>query len=133
MSKIKDFMTTPVVTVSAKATLAEAARLMRDNDVGFLPVVDGDDLKGVVTDRDLVVRGLADGNEKSIGEIVSGGVIFLRPDDDEKEAEKLMSANNVRRLPVVDNGRLAGMVSVGDLAASNDGLAGKVMENTGPG
>lgn len=133
MSKIKDFMTTPVVTVSAKATLAEAARLMRDNDVGFLPVVDGDDLKGVVTDRDLVIRGLADGNEKSIGEIVSGGVIFLRPDDDEKEAEKLMSANNVRRLPVVDNGRLAGMVSVGDLAASNDGLAGKVMENTGPG
>lgn len=133
MSKIKDFMTTPVVTVSAKATLAEAARLMRDNDVGFLPVVDGDDLKGVVTDRDLVVRGLADGDEKSIGEIVSGGVIFLRPDDDEKEAEKLMSANNVRRLPVVDNGRLAGMVSVGDLAASNDGLAGKVMENTGPG
>jgi CBS domain-containing protein len=133
MSKIKDFMTTPVVTVSARATLAEAARLMRDNDVGFLPVVDGDDLKGVVTDRDLVVRGLADGNDKTIGEIVSGGVIFLRPEDDEKEAEKLMSANNVRRLPVVDNGRLAGMVSVGDLAGSNDGLAGKVMENTGPG
>jgi CBS domain-containing protein len=134
MAKVRDFMTTSVVTVSSDMQLTDAARLMRDEDVGVLPVVDGGQLKGVVTDRDLVVRGLADGKQSGrVGDLLTEYLVCLEPDDDEKQAEKLMSENDVRRLPVVENGRLVGMVSVGDLAVrANDKRAGKVMERTGP-
>ena len=134
MAKVKDFMTSNVVTIGSQAMISEAARLMRDHDIGMLAVVDAGELRGVVTDRDIVVKSLAAGKtEGPIANILSSGVISLGVDDDADDAEKRMSEHNVRRLPVLDKGRVVGVVSVGDLAVrSNDKLAGKVMENTGP-
>lgn len=134
MAKVRDFMTTNVVTVGSQAQMVDAARLMRDHDVGLLAVVDAGGLKGVVTDRDLVVKGLASGNgEAPISSLLTSEVFSLSTDDDADDAEKRMSEHNVRRLPVLDNGKLVGMVSVGDLAVrSSEKLAGKVLENTGP-
>ncbi len=134
MAKVKDFMTANVVTVGTQAMISEAARLMRDHDIGLVAVVDAGELKGVVTDRDIVVKGIAGGmHDAAVATVLSPNVISLGPDDDADDAEKRMSENNVRRLPVVDRGQVVGMVSVGDLAVrSNDKLAGKVMENTGP-
>ncbi|MEO6398271.1 MAG: CBS domain-containing protein [Tepidiformaceae bacterium] len=134
MAKVKDFMTTDVVTVGSQAQMVDAAKLMRDHDVGLLAVVDGGNLKGVVTDRDLVVKGLASGNgDCAISKLLTSEVFTLNTDDDADDAEKRMSEHNVRRLPVLENGKLVGMVSVGDLAVrSNEKLAGKVLENTGP-
>lgn len=134
MAKVREFMTPDVVTIERQAPVREAARLMKEHDIGLLPVVEDGELCGVVTDRDLVVRAMAsDGGASTVGDILTKDLVCLKPDDDEKDAEKLMSENDVRRLPVVDRGRLVGMVSVGDLAVrSNDKLAGKVMEQTGP-
>jgi CBS domain-containing protein len=136
MARISDFMTKDVVSVGSNTTLPDAAKLMRDKDIGILPVVDGDQLKGMVTDRDLVVRGFADGDgsSKTVDRVMSKDVFSLAPDDDAQDAKKRMSDRGVRRLPVVDHGKLVGMVSVGDLAVrADEKLAGKVMEETGPG
>jgi CBS domain-containing protein len=134
MTKVRDFMTTDLVTVNVQAALAEAARLMRDADVGVLPVTDGKDVLGVITDRDIVIRGLAEGKVGAkVGEIMVDGLVSLSPDDDEQAAVKLMSDNDVRRLPVMEGGHLVGMVSVGDIAVrASDKKAGKVMDKTGP-
>jgi CBS domain-containing protein len=134
MTKVRDFMTTDLVTVNVQAALAEAARLMRDADVGVLPVTDGKEVLGVITDRDIVIRGLAEGKVGAkVGEIMVDGLVSLSPDDDEQAAVKLMSDNDVSRLPVMEGGHLVGMVSVGDIAVrASDKKAGKVMDKTGP-
>ena len=134
MTKVRDFMTTDLVTVDAQSALAEAARLMRDADVGVLPVTDGGNVRGVITDRDIVIRGLAEGKVGArVSEIMMDGLVSLSPDDDEQRAVSLMSDNDVRRLPVMEDGHLVGMVSVGDIAVrASDKRAGKVMEKTGP-
>ncbi len=134
MTKVKEFMTRDVVTVERGAGIGQLAQLMRDHDIGVVPVMDGSQLAGVVTDRDIVIRALADGRTSATaGELVSGKLICLAPEDDEQDAQKLMSQHDVRRLPVVDQGRVVGMVSVGDLAVrTSEQIAGTVMEETGP-
>ena len=134
MAKVKEFMTSKVITVEGGADVSAAAKLMRDHDIGILPVVDGGQLKGVVTDRDIVVKALAAGKANAtVSSIASGQVISLSPEDDAKDAEKLMSDNDVRRLAVVDAGKVVGIVSVGDLAVRTDEKrAGNVMQQTGP-
>lgn len=134
MAKVKEFMTSKVITVEGGADVSTAAKLMRDHDIGILPVVDGGQLKGVVTDRDIVVKALAAGKaDATVSSIASGQVISLSPEDDAKDAEKLMSDNDVRRLAVVDAGKVVGIVSVGDLAVRTDEKrAGNVMQQTGP-
>jgi CBS domain-containing protein len=114
---IRDVMTSNPRTVSPEDTIQNAARIMRDEDTGVVPVVDNGRAVGVVTDRDIVVRAVADGQlNRSIREIVSGDVVTARPDMSTKEAAQLMSEHQVRRLPVVENDRLVGIVSIGDLA-----------------
>lgn len=134
MAKVKDFMSTDVVSVGSTAQIVDAARMMRDSDVGMLPVIDGGRLKGVITDRDLVIRALAEGKpDATVGSILSEGAVCLSPDDDAKDAERLMSDKDVRRLPVVMGETVVGIVSVGDLAVRTDEKhAGKVMQETGP-
>jgi CBS domain-containing protein len=134
MPKVREFMTPDVTTVPSSANLTEAARLMRDCDVGVLPVVDGGQITGVVTDRDIVIRGVASGKaDATVASVLTGNIVCLSPDDDARDAEQRMAEYNVRRLPVVDGGRLVGIVSVGDLAVRTDEkLAGNVMEQTGP-
>lgn len=118
--KVKDLMVSDVVTIDPSATLAQAARLMRDHNVGILPVIDDTKLAGVITDRDLVVRALAEGADPTltvVGEFVSAEPICARPDTQLDEAMEVMAACQVGRLPVVDyNNQLVGIVTLSSLA-----------------
>jgi CBS domain-containing protein len=118
--KIRDIMTPDPVGVYYDQTLAETARVMRDAGVGAVLVVNGDSLSGVVTDRDLVVRGLAEGAgpDSAVGPVCSAKLVGVDADANVAEAQRLMGENAVRRLPVIENGRIVGIVSMGDLAAS---------------
>jgi CBS domain-containing protein len=121
--KVRDIMTPDPVGVYYDQTLIEAARVMRDGGVGAVLVVNGDSLSGVVTDRDLVIRGLAEGAGPGspVGPLCSAKLVGVEADAEVTEAERLMAANAVRRLPVIDAGEIVGMVSMGDLAATADG------------
>lgn len=118
MRKIADVMTTDCVTVSSQDNLYECAVKMRDHDIGFIPVVDGNKLIGVVTDRDLVIRGYAEkhSGSTSVTECMSQEVQTISPNLSVDEAASLMADKQIRRLPVVENGELKGIVSLGDLA-----------------
>jgi len=121
--KVKELMTTSPVTIPPTAFAWDAARLMKERDIGDVIVVDGDRLRGIVTDRDLVVRVLAEGRDPSsttIGEISSENVKTVGPDDPAEEAVRLMRQQALRRLPVIDNGKPVGVVSIGDLAVERD-------------
>jgi CBS domain-containing protein len=123
---VGEVMTTEVVEVSPEQTLVEVARLMRDNGVGAVLVTDGGILRGIVTDRDIVVRAVAEGldpQRETVDTVFSGqDLVTVTPDTTMGEAVELMRRNAVRRLPVVDDtGRPAGIVSIGDLAIEGDG------------
>ncbi|MCB5179788.1 CBS domain-containing protein [Streptomyces antimicrobicus] len=121
--KIREIMTERLVTTADQMPVAEAARRMRDEDIGDVLVVDDGHVKGVVTDRDLVVRVLAEGKEPettTVGEVCSGDVVTVAPDDDVSKAVELMRSHALRRLPVTENDRLVGIVSLGDLAVERD-------------
>jgi CBS domain-containing protein len=116
-------MTRDPVTVESDATIVDAARLMRDRDIGPLLVVDGGTVQGIVTDRDIVVRAVADGRDPStvrIAEVCTGDVETLSPDEPISDAVRRMEQRDVRRLPVVEGGRPVGIVSMGDLAVDGD-------------
>jgi CBS domain-containing protein len=116
---VKDAMTADVKTAAPSQSLTDVARLMKQEDVGSVPVVDGERLIGVVTDRDIVVRGIADGSDPhaiKAGDIASRDVVTVRPGDNLEEALRLMAQHQVRRLPVVDDGHLVGMVAQADVA-----------------
>ena len=120
---IRSVMTSKPVALQAGTTLVEAARAMRDHDVGDVIVLDDDRLRGIVTDRDIVVRAVAEGRDPSrsiLGEVSSGDVVAVAPDDPVDRAVELMRQHAVRRLPVVEQGRPVGIVSLGDLAAGRD-------------
>jgi CBS domain-containing protein len=103
--------------VSPSDTIQNAACIMRDEDTGVVPVVENGRPVGIVTDRDIVVRAVADGElNRPVRAVVSGNVVTARPDMSTKEAAELMREYQIRRLPVVENERLVGIVSLGDLA-----------------
>jgi CBS domain-containing protein len=114
---IRDIMTPNPRTVSPDDTIESAARIMRDEDTGAVPVVQDGRPVGMVTDRDIVIRAVADGaTSRPVREVVSGRLISVSPDASTREATDLMSEHQIRRLPVVENDRLVGIVSLGDLA-----------------
>jgi len=115
---IREVMTPNPRTVSPDDTIQSAARIMRDEDTGAIPVVENGRPVGMVTDRDIVVRAVADGGQVSrpVRDIVTTGVISVTPEMSTREANELMSEHQVRRLPVVENDQLVGIVSLGDLA-----------------
>ncbi|MFD5585889.1 CBS domain-containing protein [Streptomyces sp. NPDC014776] len=120
---VRDIMTADPVTVEPQASVTSVARLMRDQDLGAVLVTDGDDLRGVVTDRDLVVRGIADGGDPeqtTVAGICSDDVVTVGPDDELDVAIRLMREHSVRRVPVVDHGHPVGIVSLGDTAMERD-------------
>jgi CBS domain-containing protein len=125
MSKIADIMSTDVRTVQPQDSLRRAAQCMQELDVGALPVCDGERLLGMVTDRDIAVRAIADGlnpDEACVSDIMTPDVAFCTADQDAEEAKRLMGARQVRRLPVIDDDRrLVGIVSLGDLATRQTG------------
>ena len=133
MSTLANVMSSDPVSISSAAPLREAAQLMKAHDIGMLPVVDNGRLIGVVTDRDIVVRGLATGDGVTISDVLTRDVVVAAPGDDPADIVKKMSSADVRRVPVCDGERLVGVVSVGDLAVKAEpALAGAVMESTGP-
>ena len=115
---IRDVMTPNPRTVSASDSIQNPARIMRDADTGAVPVVENRRPVGTLTDRDIVIRAVADGGQVSspVRDIVTGKVVVATPDMSTREASELMSEHQVRRLPVVENERLVGIVSIGDLA-----------------
>lgn len=115
---LREIMTTDCATVTLKDNVYEAAVKMKQEDTGFIPVVDGKKLIGVLTDRDLVIRGFAEKREGSaaIKEVMSDKTVSVPPETTVDEAAKIMAKEQIRRLPVVENGELVGIVSIGDLA-----------------
>ncbi|TCO73825.1 CBS domain-containing protein [Marinisporobacter balticus] len=119
--KVRELMTKEVSTANPDTSLSQIAAKMKDLDVGSIPVCDHNDRAlGIVTDRDIVIRGVTTGNiNVGAQDIMSGHLIYATPDMHAHEAANLMAENQIRRLPVVDNGKLIGMVSIGDLATVN--------------
>ena len=133
---IRDVMTSNPRTVSPNDTIQNAARIMRDEDTGAVPVVENGRPVGMVTDRDIVVRAVANGELNGpVRDVVSGNVVTARPDMSTKEAAQLMSEYQVRRLPVVENDCLVGIVSIGDLAVkeADDKRMGDVLQEISQG
>lgn len=131
--RIRELMTENPKTVSSDATVVEAARVMRDGDVGLVPVVDGDRLVGTVTDRDIAIRVVAeerDPNTTTVRETASTDPVTIDPEQDLDEALRLMAQHQVRRLPVVEeDGRLVGIVAQADVARhGEDRETGQVVE-----
>ncbi|MBA3364003.1 MAG: CBS domain-containing protein, partial [Actinobacteria bacterium] len=121
--QVKEVMTTRPVTLDRDASLVEAARVMRDRGIGDVIVVEGDDAEGIVTDRDIVIRGVAEGadpNTTRLGQVVSGDLTSVAPDDPVERAIELMREKAVRRLPVLEGGKPVGIISLGDLAIQQD-------------
>jgi CBS domain-containing protein len=134
---IRDIMTPNPQTVSPQDSIQHAARIMRDQDTGVVPVVDNGRPVGVVTDRDIVVRAVAEDGKlnRPIGEIVSGSMVAVSPDTSTREAAELMGEHQVRRLPVVEDDRLVGIVSIGDLAVKEgkDSRVGDALQHISEG
>jgi CBS domain-containing protein len=132
--KIRDAMTSNPKTIDSSASIAEAARIMRDADTGVVPIVDGDRLVATVTDRDIAVRAVAEGKDPSstkAGDIASTTLVTIDPHQSLDEAMRLMSEHQVRRLPVVEeDSRLVGMVSQADIArVASDQRVGETVSN----
>ncbi|WP_248926470.1 CBS domain-containing protein [Paenibacillus hamazuiensis] len=123
MSKmLKEIMTTDCATVTLKDNVYEIAVKMKQEDTGFIPVVDDNNkLIGCVTDRDLVLRGYAEKREgsASVEQVMSHETVCASPETTVDEAAKMMAQHQIRRLPVCENGKLVGVVSIGDLAVRN--------------
>jgi CBS domain-containing protein len=130
---VQELMSSNPRTVSSEQTIADAAQIMRDDDVGLVPVVDGERLVGTVTDRDITIRVVAEGKEPAstkVQEIASTDLVTVQPQQDLDEALRLMAQHQVRRLPVVEeDDRLVGIVAQADIArAGSDSQTGELVE-----
>ena len=119
---VGDVLTPDIISISAVKTVRDAAELMRAAYIGAIVVTENGQLVGLVTDRDLVVRVLAEGGgpDTSVRSACSGDLVTISPDDDVAEAARVMAQHTVRRLPVVSGDKVVGMVSLGDLAIVSD-------------
>jgi CBS domain-containing protein len=123
MAQIREIMTQNPKTCGPQDSVVDVAKLMASEDVGPIPVVEGDKLVGIVTDRDIVVRVVAEGRDAqstTLGEIASSDVATVSPDDDLDRALELMGSKQIRRLPVVQGQRLVGIVAQADIARHAD-------------
>jgi CBS domain-containing protein len=130
---ISEFMTSELRTIDADKSVAYAAKMLRDEDVGLAPIVEGDRLVGTLTDRDIAIRVVAEGRDPdstTAREVASTELVTLDPQQDLDEALRLMAEHQVRRLPVVEeDGRLVGIVAQADIARQqNDAKTGEVVE-----
>jgi CBS domain-containing protein len=130
---VREVMTSKLCSIDTDKTVAYAARMMRDEDVGIAPIVEGDRLVGVLTDRDIAVRVVAEGRDPEqvkVTEAASRDLVTLDPQQDLDEALRLMARHQVRRLPVVEeDGRLVGVVAQADVAKEADETrTGEVVE-----
>ena len=141
-SKVHEVMTDRPRCVTPETSVSEAAQLMKSDDIGSLPILDGEQLAGVVTDRDIVIRAIAEGKDPRgmpVREIASRELVKVNADEDLSTALQLMAAQQVRRLPVVDDdGRLVGILAQADVAVgAKEKAVGEMVEEiskspTGP-
>ncbi|MGR5986244.1 CBS domain-containing protein [Bacillus cytotoxicus] len=135
---VRDLMSTNIVQCTPLDNVYEATVKMKEEEIGMIPVVDNNQIVGLVTDRDLVVRGIAEKHPGSnkITNVMTTNIVSVAPNDPVEKATELMARHQVRRLPVVENGVLVGMLALGDLAtveATDDqaGFAlGEISEHT---
>src|SRR5262245_4546653 len=131
---VRDTMTADPRAIGASASVVDAARLMREEHIGSLPITDDEKLIGIITDRDITTRVVAEGTDPkttAVGDVYSRDLISVEPDNDLEEALKLMARHQVRRLPVVEDGRLVGIVAQADIALShreNEAKTGELVE-----
>jgi CBS domain-containing protein len=131
---IRDLMTKSPRSLESGSTVMEAARLMRDEDAGLIPVVEGEKLVGTVTDRDIAIRVVAEGKSPesiTVGEIATRELVTIDPQQDLDEALRLMARHQIRRLPVVEeDGKLVGIVAQADIARNaSDAKTGDLVED----
>lgn len=119
---VGELMSRDPITCPPDAEIRSAAQLMRDRDTGDVVVVADDEVRGIVTDRDITVRAVADGRgpDTPLSDVLSGQVVTVAPDDRVEKVVDLMREHAVRRIPVIAGGRLAGVISIGDLAIERD-------------
>lgn len=119
---VRDLLKGDPVTVEASATVQDAAKLMDEKDIGNVLVVENNEVQGIVTDRDIVVRVIAkgDGADASVREAATTDLETIEPDASIDDAIQKMEQGNVRRLPVVEDGKPVGVISLGDLAQAKD-------------
>jgi CBS domain-containing protein len=133
LMKVKQIMTTDVRTVNPNDTITKAASIMSQIDVGCLPVTDSNKVVGIVTDRDIVLRGIAKGeaSNQKVSEVMTTNVKCASPEMDVHTVADIMAENQIRRLPVVENNQLVGIVAIGDLAVENifENEAGEALHN----
>jgi CBS domain-containing protein len=122
--KVSDIMTTALVMIRPSQSVTDAARAMRDNGIGAVLVADNGELLGIASDRDIVVRAVADGKDPArtaVAEVCSADVVTATPSEDAGEAVRRMREHGVRRIPVVEGGnRPVGILSIGDMAIERD-------------
>jgi len=129
--QIRNVMTQNVSTVQQDSSVSEAASIMKDLNVGAIPVCEGKKPVGILTDRDITIRNVADARDANslVKDIMSGNLVYGTPDMSNEEAAQIMAENQIRRLPIVQNGNLVGIISLGDLAVKTRGdmEAGKAL------
>ena len=132
MTQIRDVMTSNPTTCEPQASVVDAAKVMAQEDVGSIPIVESNRLVGVVTDRDIVIRVVAEGRDPqsvTVGDVASRDLVTVSPDDDLDRALQLMAENQVRRLPIVEGDKLVGIVAQRDVALQGaDRETGQVVE-----
>ena len=129
---VREAMTSSPTTVEPATSIEEAARLMKSEDVGALPIVEGDRLAGIITDRDIAIRAVGEGRfDCTVGDIASKEIVSIDPQQTLEEAGRLMAEHQVRRLPVCEeDGRLVGILAQADVATTgHDHLTGEVVEH----
>jgi len=130
--KVREVMTKQPTTVEPDATLGEVATLMKQEDCGSIPVVQGGRLVGIVTDRDIVIRGIAAGVDpktQRVSKVMSSDPVTVGPDEDITDAEKKMADRQIRRLPVVEDGKLVGIIVTAQIArAGNERKVGETLK-----
>ncbi len=127
---VKDVMNVNVVTAPPEMSIVEAAKMMSDNNIGSLIVVKNENLAGLITDRDILTKVVATGkdiHETKIENVMAKEVIYVKPDLDIEEASKIMTDNSIKKLPVIDNDTLLGIITASDIIAAHP----KIMEDIG--
>ena len=131
MKTVRETMTKNPRSIEASASVVEAAQLMRTEHIGSLPITDDKQLIGIITDRDITMRVVAEGADHLktlVGDVSSRDLVTVEPDKDLDEALLIMALHQVRRLPVVEDGKLVGIVAQADIALSENEKTGKLVE-----
>jgi CBS domain-containing protein len=123
--KVKDIMSKKVITASKNDTFYKVATLMKENDIGFIPIVENNNPIGVITDRDIVIRGIAnkENHDSKIGKYITTKVVTIDKNASINEASKLMAKKQLKRLLVTDNDQLVGVLTLFDITINNDNRA----------